>query len=94
MLHQECYCDKRFKASHTPEVFIWTTFSGSVPWGFYKEWGFNFLPRGFIQVVVLQKIPMMFLFCPCAQSGTIEYKEIYKKKKLHLIEEHHLIDMI
>ena len=27
----------------------------------------------FIQVVVLQKIPMMFLFRPCAQSGTIEY---------------------
>ena len=27
----------------------------------------------FIQAVVLQKLPMMFLFCPCAQSGTIEY---------------------
>ena len=26
----------------------------------------------FIQAVVLQQLPMMFLFCPCAQSGTIE----------------------
>ena len=26
MLHQECYCDKHFKASHTHVVFIWTTF--------------------------------------------------------------------
>ena len=26
MLHQECYCDKHFKAIHTPVVFIWTTF--------------------------------------------------------------------
>ena len=42
-------------------------FSGSVPWGFYKEWDFCFLPP-----VVLQSLPMMFLFCPCAQSGTIE----------------------
>ena len=48
-------------------------FSGSVLWGFYKEWGFCFLPSVvFIQAVVLQKLPMMFLFCPCAQSGTIE----------------------
>ena len=49
-------------------------FSGSVPWGFYKEWGFYFPPPVvFIQAVVLQNLPMMFLFCPCAQSGTIEY---------------------
>lgn len=49
-------------------------FSGSVPWYFYKEWGFYFLlPMVYIQAAVLQKLPMMFLFCPCAQSGTIEY---------------------
>ena len=32
----------------------------------------TFTPVVVIQVVVLQKIPMMFLFRPCAQSGTIE----------------------
>ena len=26
MLHQGFYCDESFKASHTPVVFIWTTF--------------------------------------------------------------------
>ena len=26
MLHQECYCNKRFKVIHTPVVFIWTMF--------------------------------------------------------------------
>ena len=49
-------------------------FSGSVQWGFYKEWDFYFLPPVvLIQAMVLQSLPMMFLFCPCAQSGTIEY---------------------
>ena len=49
-------------------------FSGIAPWGFYKEWGFCYPPPVvFIQAVVLQNLPMMFLFCPCAQSGTIEY---------------------
>ena len=49
-------------------------FSGIAPWGFYKEWGFCYPPPVvFIQAVVLQKLPMMFLFCPCAQSGTIQY---------------------
>ena len=51
-------------------------FSGIAPWGFYMEWGFCYPPPVvFIQAVVLQKLPMMFLFCPCAQSGTIEYLE-------------------
>ena len=49
-------------------------FLGIAPWGFYKEWGFCYPPPAvFIQAVVLQKLPMMFLFCPCAQSSTIEY---------------------
>ena len=49
-------------------------FSGSVLCGFYKEWGFYFLPPVvFIQAMVLQSLPMTFLFCPCAQSSTIEY---------------------
>ena len=49
-------------------------FSGIAPWGFYKEGGFCYPPPVvYIQAVVLQKLPMMFLFCPCAQSGTIEY---------------------
>ena len=36
----------------------------------------------FIQAVVLQSLPMMFLFCPCAQSGTIEYTFSGDKKCL------------
>ena len=49
-------------------------FSGCVPWCFYKEYCFYFLtPVVFIQAVVLQKLLLMFLFRPCAQSGTIEY---------------------
>ena len=61
-------------------------FSGSVPWGFYKEWGFYFLPLVvFIQAVVLQNLPMMFLFCPCAQSGTIEYFSVLSKLELLIL---------
>ena len=69
MLHQECYCDKRFQVIHTPAFLTGPCFSGSAPWGFYKEWGFYFLLQCFFQVLVLQKIPMMVLFCLFRQKG-------------------------
>ena len=69
MLHQELYCNKCFKASHTPVVFMDGVFQVVSHEAFIRCEVFAFYrpPVVFIQALILQILPMAFSFCPCAQ---------------------------
>ena len=51
-------------------------------WCFYLDHGFLFLhPMLFIQAAFFQNCQGMFLYCPCAQSGRIEYFRVTETQK-------------